>query len=79
MDDLGNAIDEAFEELMNNSYNDYWIVSGKKSYQFKEDIVSWGGYWVNKDGYWRIDQIGEDSMAYKALTKLGLILSVIYE
>ena len=57
-----------------NNYNEYWVISGTStSYELKEEIKSWGGWWEPFHKCWCINTNKED-VAYKTLTACGLKL-----
>jgi len=54
--------------------NEYWILDGSSSsYDLKEEIKNWCGFWVPEHKTWCIKTC-KDSTAYKTLTAIGLRL-----
>lgn len=52
--DYEKASDKAFDEMMKPA-KEYWIVDGThKTYDLREEIKSWGGYFVNDHKCWAI-------------------------
>ena len=53
-DDLLKALDMAFDDLVKDD-QEYWITDGaSRAYDLKEEIKSWGGFWVNDHKSWCI-------------------------
>jgi len=54
---------------------DWWVKDhSSRSYDLREEIKNWRGYWVPAFKCWRIDGITPDSDAFKVLTASGLAL-----
>ncbi len=63
-----------FDYLLENEVKLYWILDGRNSaYELREEIKSWGGFWVPEHKAWCIETT-EKSFAYSALNSCGLIL-----
>ena len=61
-----------YEDLITPSKT-YWIIDGtSKSYDLREEIKAWGGYWVKEHKSWCIDEPCENAM--RVLKAAGLIL-----
>lgn len=59
-----------FDDLVTPSRT-YWVLDGtSKSYDLKEEIKSWGGYWVKEHKAWCIDN--PDETAIRVLKSAGL-------
>jgi hypothetical protein len=69
----------SFEDMMySRNEQDFWVLNGdSSSYDLKEEIKAWGGYWDYGKRRWRIDCINKGEPAFLVLTKRGLILREI--
>ena len=57
----------------NSTTADYWILDGaEKSYDLKEEIKAWGGYWNPDHKAWRIDGVDYHDVGPKTLRIMGL-------
>ena len=68
-----------YEELLahTSTLRDYWIIDGdSRTYDLREEIKNWGGYWVPEHKCWRIDGLSRNDPAFKILRKIGLVLQV---
>jgi hypothetical protein len=59
-----------FDEIMNGA--DYWIDG--PSYEMREEIKSWGGYWNEEKRRWQIDNILPGEIIWGAFRAIGLRL-----
>lgn len=63
---------ETFEQLM-NPVPSYYIIDGTfKTYDRKNEIKKWAGYWNKEMRCWQIDN--PDDQCRRALKNAGLIL-----
>ena len=52
-----------FNELMTPTDSEYWVLDGtSRSYDLREEIKSWGGWWESTHKNWCISTNGEDKM-----------------
>jgi len=64
----------SFSKFMDNDYHEYWVLDGaNRSFDLKEEIKSWGGYWIPEHRSWCIKTNKKD-IAYKTLNAAGLKL-----
>ncbi len=71
----GDIDNLTFDDLVKPRHKDYWILDGtSRSYDLKEEVKAWGGYWVKDHRAWRIDCLDKNSNAYNTLKSCGLVL-----
>jgi hypothetical protein len=59
------------EQLL-KTHDDFWIDG--PTYENKEEIKAWGGYWNPDKKRWQIDSISEDDIVRGTLYRMGLKL-----
>ena len=59
-----------FENLMKPMGTAYWVLDGaENTYNLREEIKAWGGYWVPDMKNWCIDSLEKTDDAYLILKK----------
>jgi len=51
-----------------------FLVKGKNTYEFKEELKSWGCFWNAEKKMWEVQGTDKDDVVYKAIKRLGFQL-----